>query len=227
MIQSPSLEQQHTGIGFIDCEGVLNVDDQTPENAGLPGAGAGNSEVAFVALQYVLGELNGSALEQFEARLCEDAAVADAVAAASRLVVGLTAIRTAPVIHPANPGPSRTSAVRRVAALLWTVTACLALVAGGTLLWPGGWNRSAEDLATTERLVGLWRDSNQWVRPANSISREPIETAELVETGDDDAASTDAAGESTTVPNWLIAAVSLETVTPEAPLHERIEQEDN
>ena len=198
--------------------------NQTPENAGLPDAGAVSSVEAFEALQYVLGELNGAALEQFEARLCEEAAVADAVVAASQLVAGLHAIRSTPCIAPATTARPRTRTTRRATSWLWTSTACLAVVAAGTLFWPGAWERSAEDLAATERLVGLWRDSSQWVRPSLAAAREPVELAEGT---DDDAVSTDGAGESTTVPNWLIAAVSLETITPEAPLHERIEQEDN
>lgn len=151
------------------------------------------------ATRYVLGELNPTEAAAWEARLADDEAACLAVAEASRLLLGLQAALRAPVIvlpaAAAAPGKSarRSAGGRTLTTLL---TTAVAVVFAGWLNWSTPSPVIDDGSAVT--LVEMWRDGERVAPTAGS-------DADL-----DEVAGADPVGDDVAVPNWLLAAVSLE-----------------
>ncbi len=150
----------------------------------------------FQAVQYVLGELSANDHAAFEASLVDDFSLCELVAEATRLTQGVQLALAAPVT------PAVTVETRRDR---WFVAAVATLTAGiaagllATLSAPVP--RTPNQAA---KLVSLWRDAGR-TNTASSFSAAGIDT-------DDEESNDDR------VPNWMLAAVSLEHRPNRQPL---------
>jgi|GEM_PF-747905 len=168
-------------------------------------ASPGSIEPSWEVWLYVLGELSPAETTALEARLEQDLALCQEVAAA---VEGLANLHAAaiPLVSPLPvPASQSQHSPFQLPALTALSLACLTM---GGLLWTHGFDaaladRSAADSAA--ELVHLWRDGSQHIRPTLAI--------------DLDDNRGDLEPEAALVPSWLLAAVSLEQSTshPETP----------
>lgn len=145
-------------------------------------------DLNWLAQQYVLGELGAEAVEAFEARLADDEETGAALARAVQLVA---ALRTGRAVRVERSTSRR--GWRRLAYGL------AATAAAGAVVWlaPRTAIESPKEMAAVApqralELVSRWRDA----RP-ESVSGSDRWNEEEQDAGDD-------------VPNWLMAAVSLE-----------------
>ncbi len=187
-----------------------------------------SADLSWLALRYVLGELTAAETAAWESRLSVDADACLAVAQSSRLILGVQAAYSLDEL----PAPAESLAVCRgesgALSVPLVTTFSGTLTAGGSrpqrrsmaavgsvlaatcaLVLCLVWLRSPTaapvvDHAAAERLVGLWRHGGRWARAAASADREPVDGGEF------DVAALDVAAEGTSVPSWLLAAVSLE-----------------
>lgn len=143
-------------------------------------------DVKWLAQRYALGELDAAAHEAFEARLADDQEAAAAVASAVQLLAVLTTSTPAAGVAAA----SRNDAAR------------------------AGWGLAVGILATAAALSAVWL-----IPGSRHVLNMPDDAADLVamwaDTSPDAPAGTDADGDdephgSDEVPDWLLAAVTLE-----------------
>lgn len=145
-------------------------------------------DLNWLAQQYVLGELGAEAVEAFEARLADEEEAGAALARAVQLVA---ALRTGRAVRVERSTSRR--AWRRLAYGL------SAAAAAGAVVWlaPRTATESPEEVAVIApqralELVSRWRDARPESMPGSDRWNDEEQDA-----GDD-------------VPNWLMAAVSLE-----------------
>lgn len=145
-------------------------------------------DLNWLAQQYVLGELGTEAVEAFEARLADDEEAGAALARAVQLVA---ALRTGQAVRV-----ERSTSRRAWRHLAYGLSAA---AAAGAVVWlaPRTATESPDEVAAVApqralELVSRWRDA----RP-ESVSGSDRWNDEEQDAGDD-------------VPNWLMAAVSLE-----------------
>lgn len=158
----------------------------------------------WLAVRFVLGELNESEAAAFEQRLATDQAVRDAVVRATGLIETLAAM-PAPGVLPAGRSVSWRSASRRVVAALTVVAAgvCIAIVGDRSFVPPVPVvvEREPSRPVDPARLAALWLDS------AHSLNGIPdVETAEESSSADPQSALLP--------PDWLLAAVEEEEAMP-------------
>lgn len=146
-----------------------------------------SADLNWVAQQYVLGELDSDAAEAFEARLADEEAAGVALADAVQLMAALRV--AAPV-----PARSASGVWRRLA---WGVSATAAAGAAVWLL-----PRTATDVLDREVAVAGPQRAVELVSRWREALPEPAATPERW--SDDDLETAD------DVPNWMLAAVSLE-----------------
>lgn len=154
----------------------------------------------WMAVQYVLGELPEADAAAFEERLATDLVACEAVSQATRLTMTLQVAAAElqqavvptgrPVRHPQHRSWVALAGVASVAASL---LAALWLIPAG----PVETQLARHDRSASE-LVSLWRMSS-----AAAAAEVPEADVELIESGSEVA-----------VPNWLLAAVSLEQTKP-------------
>jgi anti-sigma factor RsiW len=160
-----------------------------------------NDALAWLAMQYVLGELPEIELSAFEERLASDFAACEAVADSTRLMLTLQSAVTEaatvalPEIENRSGRSAKTTPRGSWLALAGATAAAAVLLAAMSL----GPNRPRQDqLARADRsaseLVSLWRSSSATAE----ADTDELEV-EVAESNHDVA-----------VPNWLFAAVSLE-----------------
>lgn len=143
-------------------------------------------DVTWLAQRYVLGELDAAAHEAFEARLADDEEAAAAMASAVQLLATLTT---------SSPTAGIAAASTKDAAL-------------------AGWGLAVGILATAAALSAVWL-----IPGGQHVLYVPDEAADLVamwaDTSPDAPAVVEADGDdephgSDEVPDWLLAAVTLE-----------------
>jgi len=145
---------------------------------------------AWLAVQYVLGELPADSCAEFEARLADDPVLCQHVADAARLVATTSAsfaTRVPTLVAKPVPVQSR----RHLAAFIAVAATALCLVLA---VLPRDEHRS-RDQGAAAKLVSLWRTNT-----------DPF----LTGTDDLDLADDHAEWSSDQVPSWMIAAVSLD-----------------
>jgi hypothetical protein len=158
-----------------------------------------NDELSWLAQQYVLDELGAEAAEAFEARLADEEQVGAALAQAVQLVAALRTVPPTPADRPVT-----SSGWQRLA---WGLAAT---AAAGAAVWllPRTSTEVQEEVAAAVpqqavELVSRWREA----RPDPALGSDRW-------TDDEQDAADD-------VPNWLLAAVSLEADNPtESPVQE-------
>jgi len=172
-----------------------------------PPSAADDSQMWW-ATRYVLGELTSAEAAAWEARLADDEQACAVVAEASRLMLGLQAALQVPavVMTVAASSPAKTSSPlknshspRRSAfgpTLTMLMTTAVAVVFACWLGWSSP-SRGVDD-GSAVALVELWRDGDPLTRGVGNDA-DVDEVAEM-----------DPAADGVTVPNWLLAAVSLE-----------------
>ncbi len=152
----------------------------------------------WLAVRFVLGELNESEAAEFEQQLAVNQAARDSVVRATTLVETLAAI-PAPAIRPVG----RTVG-RRAIAVLTVVAAglCVALIGYRSLVLPGPEvvEQKSSPSADPARLAALWLDS------ANSLNG--VLEVEAAEESSADPQS------ALLPPDWLLAAVEQEEAVP-------------
>ena len=157
-----------------------------------------NEELAWLAFQYVAGDLSSSTAEQFELRLATDQAAREAVAEA----VGLFhTVCAAEALQPAVAVGGRGS--RRAAwssSIIWR--AAIAIAAAVLLTVTLNLNtRRSQDAALANAWSAVRADFVSDEQPTPSVSTSAVLTeAELALAEDDLAMSTEA-------PSWMTAAV--------------------
>jgi hypothetical protein len=142
----------------------------------------------FQAVQFVLGELSEREQATFEAALADDLSLCELVAEAARLTQGVQLALVTPVIPAVNVVSRRD---RWLVAAIATLTTGVAAALLATLSAP---TPIRSDQAA--RLVSLWRDAG-WTN-TSSFSTTGIDTDDSDDVSDD------------RIPNWMLAAVSLE-----------------
>ena len=140
----------------------------------------------FQAVQYVLGELSVTDQAAFEAALIDDVTLCELVAEATCLTQGVK-------LALATPAPGVAVTVRRDRWLVAAVVTLATGIAAGLLATVSA--PQAPD--QTARLVSLWRDAGR-TNTATSFSASSLEADDSVDANED------------RVPNWMLAAVSLE-----------------
>ena len=148
----------------------------------------------FQAVQYVLGELSAHEQAAFEASLAEDASLCEQVAEAARLTHGVQLALAVSV-------PKSTVPVRRDRWLVATVAVLATGIAAGLLATVS----APQPPDQAARLVSLWRDAGR-TNTATTFSANGLDTDDNVDANED------------RVPNWMLAAVSLEHRPTRAPL---------
>lgn len=197
-------------------------------------------DLAWLATRYVLGELSTDELQAFECRLEHDLAACEAVAAATGLVdqiattleaveasvsVGSGLVHLADcavVVRPSLPcaaGWSKTRALYGWGTLA-AVVLCLGFVGlTGSNLTPeaNSFARRPQRMQETRRLIGLWRTASESVSVVEGMSlrddADPrdVPAATIVNLSLHDEVMDDPAEETgAQVPDWLLAAVSLD-----------------
>lgn len=187
------------------------------ENSPLPAA-----TLLWSATRYVLGEMEDAERDAWEVVLLDDAEACAAVAEATRLVLGVAVAcaegKTAasscyqhtglPVAAQSRtPGSStRSHTSRALVALALSLAATLLVAFAGVFSGsPGGWFSPSSEQQAAARLVGLWQ-ANSPLAHADFAARhdfaDQLEWSEGVLAED--------------VPNWLLAAVSLEASRAES-----------
>jgi len=153
------------------------------------------------AVQFVLGDLSAHEQAAFEAALIDDLGLCELVAQATRLTHGVQlalAESDTPVV-PATP-----TDVRRDRWLVAAVATLATGVAAGfftTLTAPS----TPASTQAAARLVSLWRDAGR-IHSVAALSETTVDAEVRDTTGDD------------RVPNWMLAAVSLENRPSRPPL---------
>lgn len=187
------------------------------KNSPLPDA-----TLLWSATRYVLGEMDDTERGAWEDVLLDDAEACAAVAEATRLVFGL-AVACAEEKSPASPissraglpvaaqsltpdAPTRSHTSRAFVALAMSLAATLLVAFAGIFSGsPGGWFSPSSEQQSAARLVGLWQ-ANSPLAHADFAARHDFadqpEWSEGVLAED--------------VPNWLLAAVSLEASRAES-----------
>jgi hypothetical protein len=155
------------------------------------------SDSDWLAVRFVLGELNDDDAAAFELQLAEDQAARDAIVWATRFVETLAAI-PAPAVRPV-----RRSKSRRIIAAFTVVAAgvCVALIGYRSFvpLTPEIVEQNPTPSVDPARLAALWLDS------ANSLNGIPDIDAEE---------STVDPQSELLPPDWLLAAVEEEAAMP-------------
>jgi anti-sigma factor RsiW len=159
-----------------------------------PGAAGDDhpAELDWLADRFVLGELSAEDEQAVVDRLAADDALAAAVARSSRLVAALHSTRASPV-RPVTPIASRA----RLALAAAAVAAAVALVA----CWPALAPRSGPPIANDgpREVVRLWRQADE-----PTLSEE-------------EAVAEDEPVEGDAVPEWMLAAVGLDSTSSIEP----------
>lgn len=168
-------------------------------------------------MQSLLGELSAEEVDAWEFQLATDEAACAALATATRLFLALQEVAESPLVQevPVEETPTATRSftprpVKRhlpgpLHRWIWSLTALSASV----LVLVGWWNLSKEpeNWARTTTLVQIWRDASPLLRDGGSgDGLEGPENGRSVDLSD----LTDDNSESSEVPEWLLAAVSLE-----------------
>ncbi len=165
---------------------------------------AADDSLMWWATRYVLGDLAPAEIDAWEARLLNEEAACLAVAEAARLILGLqTALQIPAASEPPPVAVAQlvktTRTGRRTPAgptLAMLLTSAVAVVFAASLNWSTPSPVIDDGSAVT--LVEMWRDGER-VAPTAGSDAEMDEVAEAYPVGDEVA-----------VPNWLLAAVSLE-----------------
>jgi hypothetical protein len=153
------------------------------------------------AVQFVLGDLSAHEQAAFEAALADDVALCELVAHAARLTHGVQlalADSDTPVVSSARTDVRRD---RWLAAVVATLATGVAAGFFTTLTAPS----TPASAQAAARLVSLWRDAGR-THSIAALSEAPIDAEVRDNTGDD------------RVPNWMLAAVSLENRPSRQPL---------
>lgn len=159
------------------------------------------SDSDWLAVRFVLGELNESEAALFEQQLATDQLARDAVVRATRLVETLAALPAPAAL------PVARSMRRRVVAAFTVVAAgmCVALVGYRALIpaVPEVVSQNALRTVDPARLAALWLDS------ASSLNGLPE-----VDAADDSSTAADPQS-ALLPPDWLLAAVEQEAAAPD------------
>jgi anti-sigma factor RsiW len=154
------------------------------------------ADLAWLARQYVLGELPDDESARFEATLADDPAACEAVAEATRLVLTLQVALPQPM-QPARTNHRLVAATALAAGVLVAVLAWRPAVFEPTESEHDGLVRAEVIKARqieARQLVQQWRGGRTLVGPLMTSDEDDIELAD----------SADA------VPAWMLAAVSIE-----------------
>ncbi|MBI1346519.1 hypothetical protein GC163_09540 [bacterium] len=173
----------------------------TPRLPDLPA----KDQTSWLCWQYVLGELSPTETASFESQLEHDWQLAEQVATAVTALANLQqAVSPAPLPMSATVSSSNTVHQPRQPVSHWSMIAALSLacLTVGTTLYSTSGRSTLESPVASHaavRLVHLWRDGSQHVRPTLAADIEDSTTSLDVEP--------------VAVPSWMIAAVSLEQQT--------------